>query len=114
MMQAKKYLVGLLLGIVSTNFAFAGVNQPVIDNKSCEQPKYPKASLLNEETGTVSLNFLIGTDGKVIDSKVENSSGSKSLDKAALQALSLCKFKPGTKDGKVEQMWVKMDFVWKF
>lgn len=113
-MYAKKCVVALMLIVGLLESAFASVNQPVIDNKSCEQPKYPKASLLNEETGTVTLNFLIGTDGKVLESKVENSSGSKSLDKTALQALSLCKFKPGTKDGKVEQMWVKMDFVWKF
>ncbi|MDE2430500.1 MAG: TonB family protein, partial [Burkholderiales bacterium] len=52
-------------------------------------------------------------DGKVVESKVEKSSGSKSLDKAALSALSQCKFKPGTKDGKPEQAWAKVDFVWK-
>jgi protein TonB len=60
------------------------------------------------------LGFLISVDGKVLDSKIESTSGSKSLDKAALAALSLCKFKPGSKDGKVEQMWTKVDFVWKF
>lgn len=102
----------LVIGVATS--AQAAVNQPVIDNKSCDAPKYPKASLMNEETGTVTLGFLIGTDGKVIESKIENSSGSKSLDKTALAALSLCKFKPGTKDGKVEQMWTKVDFVWKF
>jgi protein TonB len=86
---------------------------PVMDAKSCEPPKYPKAALMNEETGTVSMGFLIGTDGKVVESKVEKSSGSKSLDKAALTALAQCKFKPGSKDGKPEQMWAKVDFVWK-
>jgi protein TonB len=85
-----------------------------MDSKSCEPPKYPKASLMNEETGTVTMGFLVGVDGKVLDSKIESSSGSKSLDKAAMAALSLCKFKPGTKDGKAEQMWAKVDFVWKF
>lgn len=104
--------VALMIGVLAN--AQAAVNQPVIDNKSCDAPKYPKASLMNEETGTVTLGFLIGTDGKVIESKIESSSGSKSLDKTALAALSLCKFKPGTKDGKVEQMWTKLDFVWKF
>ena len=68
---------------------------------------------MNEETGTVSMGFLVGVDGKVVDSKVEKSSGSKSLDKAALSALAQCKFKPGTKDGKPEQLWAKVDFVWK-
>ena len=68
---------------------------------------------MNEETGTVGMGFLVGVDGKVVDSKVEKSSGSKSLDKAALTALAQCKFKPGTKDGKPEQTWAKVDFVWK-
>lgn len=86
---------------------------PVMDAKSCEPPKYPKAALMNEETGTVTLGFLVAPDGKVLESKVEKSSGSKSLDKAALGALSLCKFKPGTKDGKPDQLWARVDFVWK-
>lgn len=86
---------------------------PVMDRNSCEAPKYPKAALINEDTGTVSMSFLIGADGKVSDSRVDKSSGAKSLDKAAITALSLCKFKPGTKDGKPEAVWVKLDFVWK-
>ena len=105
----------LALSLVSV---FGAVNAaevaPVVEKQTCEKAVYPKSALMNEETGTVTLGLLIGTDGKVLDSKVENSSGSKSLDKAALQAFSLCKFKPGMKDGKVEQMWLKMDFVWKF
>lgn len=101
----------VLLAISSTSFAAEVA--PVIDSKSCDPPKYPKAALMNEETGTVSMGFLVGVDGKVVDSKVEKSSGSKSLDKAALSALSLCKFKPGTKDGKPDQLWAKVDFVWK-
>ncbi|MFZ6820646.1 energy transducer TonB [Undibacterium sp. Ji22W] len=104
----------VIFGVFLSNFANAAVTLPVMDNKSCELPKYPKASLINEETGTVSMSFLIGADGKVTESKVDSSSGSKSLDKAALSAFALCKFKPGTKDGKVEQMWVKIDYVWKF
>lgn len=98
---------------VAASSAMAADTLPVMDNKSCDPPKYPKAALMNEETGTVSMGFLIGTDGKVVDSKVEKSSGSKSLDKAAVSALALCKFKPGTKDGKPEQTWTKVDFVWK-
>lgn len=96
-----------------SGWSFAADVAPVMDAKSCEPPKYPKAALMNEETGTVTLGFLIAVDGKVVESKVEKSSGSKSLDKAALNALSLCKFKPGTKDGKPDQLWARVDFVWK-
>ncbi|GGX38849.1 energy transducer TonB [Undibacterium squillarum] len=99
--------------LVSAGAVMAAETSPVMDNKSCDPPKYPKAALMNEETGTVTMGFLVGTDGKVSESRIDKSSGSKSLDKAALQALSQCKFKPGTKDGKAEQMWTKVDFVWK-
>jgi protein TonB len=106
--------VFLLAGAVSVSAsAFAADVAPVRDGKSCETPKYPRSALVNEEAGTVQMAFLVGTDGVVTESKVDHSSGSKSLDKAAVSAFSVCKFKPGTKDGKPEQMWVKMEFVWK-
>lgn len=107
-------ILSIIFSVFVINHANAAVTLPVMDTKSCELPKYPKASLINEETGTVSMSFLVGADGKVMESKVDSSSGSKSLDKAALSAFALCKFKPGVKDGKVEQMWVKVDYIWKF
>ena len=83
-----------------------------IDAKNCKA-EYPKASLINEEQGDVKMAFLVGTDGNVVDSKVEKSSGFKNLDKAAMKALTACKFKPGTKDGAVAQTWTKVDYSWK-
>lgn len=113
---ATRYLLAAVATIASmacTPFAFAAEVAPVIDRSSCEPPKYPKAALINEESGTVSLGFLVSADGKVSETKVEKSSGSRSLDKAAATALALCKFKPGTKDGKPDAVWVKIDFTWK-
>jgi protein TonB len=85
----------------------------VVDAKSCAKPEYPAASKRLQETGAVFLNFLVGVDGRVVDSKVETSSGFERLDEAALKALSLCSFKPGTVDGKPEQSWHKLKYVWK-
>lgn len=85
----------------------------VVDAKNCDKPEYPRKSLRNEETGIVTLQFLIGLDGRVVESKIEKSSGSKDLDNAARAGLSLCKFKPGTIDGKPQQSWTKMQYVWK-
>lgn len=107
-------ILSIIFSVFVSHVANAAVILPVMDTKSCELPKYPKASLINEETGTVTMSFLVGADGKVMESKLDSSSGSKSLDKAAMSAFTLCKFKPGTKDGKTEQMWVKVDYVWKF
>ena len=101
------------LMICATASTFAADVAPVLDSKSCDSPKYPKAALMNEEQGTVELSFLIPPDGHVADSKVEKSSGSKTLDKAAMTAFSQCKFKPGTKDGKPDSLWAKVEFAWK-
>lgn len=85
---------------------------PVIDAKNCAKPAYPAAALRNEESGTVALAFLVGTDGKVASAKVERSSGSRDLDRAAVNGLSLCRFTPGTVDGVAYESWFRMQYVW--
>jgi protein TonB len=82
------------------------------DPKNCKAD-YPKASLMNEEQGTTSMSFLVSSDGSVVESKLEKTSGFKGLDKAAIKSLSACKFKPGTKDGAPAQTWTKVDYAWK-
>ena len=89
------------------------VVRAVVDFSTCDKPDYPRNSLRNEEQGTVRIQFLIGLDGRVADSKVEKSSGFRALDAAAKNALSLCKFKPGSVDGKPQQSWTAVDYVWK-
>lgn len=84
----------------------------VIEGSACAKPEYPKNSARNDEQGTVLLGFLVGTDGRVMDSRVDKSSGFKDLDKAARQALSLCKFKPGTVDGVPQETWASLQYVW--
>ncbi|MES2129088.1 MAG: energy transducer TonB [Pseudomonadota bacterium] len=84
----------------------------VADFNTCAKPEWPKASLRNEETGTVTLQFLIGADGHVADSKIVKSSGFRDLDKAAVVGISKCRFKPGMTDGKPEQAWMTMQYVW--
>ena len=79
----------------------------------CEKPDYPSASRRMEEEGTVSLRFLVGADGKVIQSEVEKSSGYKRLDEAARAGLSKCQFKPAMVDGKPEQAWASIKFTWR-
>lgn len=91
---------------------FAAEVPASFDAKNCKA-EYPKASLMNEEQGTVSMSFLVKADGTVADSKVDKSSGFKNLDKAAIKALSACKFKPGTKDGAPAETWTKVDYAWK-
>ncbi|TDK62584.1 energy transducer TonB [Sapientia aquatica] len=84
----------------------------VVEAKSCDKPEYPRNSLRNGDTGVVTLGLLIGVDGKVSESRIEQTSGHKELDRAALAGLSLCKFKPATLDGKAQKSWAKLQYAW--
>lgn len=81
--------------------------------KDCVLPDYPKNALRNGDTGTVSLALLIGTNGQVTESKVQKSSGFRELDRAAIAALSMCKFKPATSNGVAQPAWGQMAYVWR-
>ncbi|SDH05105.1 MULTISPECIES: energy transducer TonB [unclassified Duganella] len=113
MSKNKRWLSVIAAVLVSSApAAFAAEVPAAFDAKTCKA-EYPKASLMNEEQGTVSMSFLVKADGSVADSKVDKSSGFKNLDKAAIKALSACKFKPGTKDGAPAETWTKVDYAWK-
>ena len=76
-------------------------------------PEYPPGARRANETGTVQLSYLIDVDGKVLESKVERSSGYRRLDEAARTAIGLCKFRPATADGRPVRSRKKVDYVWK-
>lgn len=82
------------------------------DASGCAKPDYPARAARNGESGTVTLALLVGTDGKVAGSRVQKSSGSHDLDKAAVSALSMCTFKPATNGGVAEQAWAQIAYVW--
>lgn len=82
-------------------------------SSQCRKPPYPAAARRLQEEGTVVLRFRIGGDGKVIAGNVVSSSGHERLDQAALDALSLCRFKPGTVDGVPEESWATVRYVWR-
>lgn len=107
----KKFLLALSF-LSAVGVANASEVAPVVEKQTCEKAVYPKSALMNEETGTVTLSVLVGPDGSVVDSKVDQSSGSKTLDKAAVKIYSSCKFKPALKDGKPQQAWAKLEHIW--
>ncbi len=80
--------------------------------KICARPAYPREALRKEWTGTSSIAFLIGVDGLVKEAKVVKSSGHDILDTAAMDALSLCQFKPARKDGEPVEAWQPVQYVW--
>lgn len=86
---------------------------PVVKSTNCQTPDYPAVSERLGEAGSVVVALLVDVDGKVSDSRVEQSSGYPRLDKAALKGLSRCRFTPGTADGKPEPSWHLMKYVFK-
>lgn len=63
-------------------------------------PRYPMESRRKHETGTVVLRLLIGTDGRVQQISVAQSSGFERLDQAALQAIRGWRWQPIMRNGE--------------
>ena len=82
------------------------------DANGCAKPEYPVNAARNGETGTVTLALMVGADGRVQGSRVQKSSGSRDLDRAAVNALSLCQFKPAMNAGVAEAGWAQIAYVW--
>jgi protein TonB len=92
----------------------AGKAMPVpafADLEGCK-PAYPRSSLMNNESGVVKVQFEIGANSQLVSATVLQSSGFKMLDKAALNGLSLCKFKAAMQDGVPVQSSFVTNYVW--
>ena len=75
---------------------------------------YPLASLLTNEEGRVTLNLLVGADGRVVFVQVLMGSGSQRLDQAAAQlARSRWEFQPHTKGGQPAVGSARVEVTWK-
>jgi TonB family protein len=81
-------------------------------HRPCARPIYPAEALRNEATGVSTLAFLIGEDGSVKDAKIVKSSGHAVLDEAARDSLGKCQFKPAKVDGKPQEAWITVKYVW--
>jgi protein TonB len=64
------------------------------------KPDYPHLAQQAGITGIVIVWAVIDEEGNVIDARVFKSSGTKSLDEAAVQAAYKNKFKPGIQNGR--------------
>jgi protein TonB len=63
-------------------------------------PQYPMDAACNGNGGTSTLKVTVGTEGTPTDVTVFRSSGSASLDDAAVAAVKTWKFKPATRGGQ--------------
>jgi D-alanyl-D-alanine endopeptidase (penicillin-binding protein 7) len=83
-----------------------------LDFTSCRKPMYPQRDLAAGHEGTVTVSFLVDTDGTVADSRLLGSSGFSGLDRAAQTALDKCRFSPAMKDGRPARAWTPVQYVW--
>jgi len=63
-------------------------------------PRYPSQSLRRGESGTVLVRAQIGPDGVPGSVEVANGSGSRYLDRAAVDAVKRWRFRPATQGGQ--------------
>ncbi len=96
----------------NANNAPAGITSPAIADLNGCKPTYPQSAQMQNQTGTVRVKFVIGTEGNLVSAGVVKSSGVKSLDRAAIDGLSKCKFKPAMQNGNPVQSWFVTDYVW--
>jgi protein TonB len=64
------------------------------------QPEYPPQAFRNHEEGTVLVRVDVDANGMATNPEVVNRSGSRELDRAAMDAVRKWQFKPALKDGK--------------
>jgi TonB family protein len=76
-------------------------------------PDYPKLAEQAGITGVVWVKVLVDEEGKVLKAIVDKSSGTVSLDEAALEAAYKCRYKPGIQDGHPVKVWVTYDVEFK-
>jgi protein TonB len=78
------------------------------------QPEYPPTSKRLGEQGTVVMLLTVNEEGKVIEAKIDKSSGFERLDEAALnEAKRAWRLLPGTVNGKPTSMQYRFAVTFK-
>ena len=73
-------------------------------------PKYPPSAVVERLEGTANLLLRVGTDGKVKEVVVRQSSGHATLDEAATAAAAGWTFNPMVCDGQPRESWTLTPF----
>jgi protein TonB len=69
---------------------------------------YPREAIALRQQGTVILRVLVGTDGIPQAIEIDKSSGSRSLDNAARDAVRRWTFQAGTRNGISAALWARV------
>lgn len=77
-----------------------GITRPAPSDIPDTQKYFPAISQVLGEEGDVLLEFTVGTNGRVSDAKLGNTSGFPRLDAAALAMVGAWRYKPATLNGE--------------
>jgi protein TonB len=75
-------------------------------------PRYPPMSRRLGEEGKILFKVFVDTEGKVKDITIQQTSGFKRLDEAALEAIRGWTFTPARRGEEKIAAWVIIPFVW--
>ncbi|MBN1213079.1 MAG: energy transducer TonB [candidate division Zixibacteria bacterium] len=75
------------------------------------QPEYPKLARMAGIEGSLWVSVLVSKEGKVLEAEIYKSSGTESLDDAALKAAFKNKFTPGIQNNRPVNCWVSYEVV---
>jgi len=76
-------------------------------------PRYPLIARRNGEQGTVTLRVLVTREGVPARVTVEQTSGSRALDAAALETVKTWRFVPARRGGEEIEAWVLVPIVFR-
>ena len=90
---------------------------PAVENPSarlddCPEPEWPADAVRDLNEGTVTVSFLIGPDGRRLDSRLDKSSGFPLLDRTFRSSIEKCSFNPGKMQGVPVKAWVSISYEW--
>jgi protein TonB len=109
MLSNKRYsaVAASLLLCLAAGGARAADAAPKLDTQQCEKPDFPTRWHNEGDGGNVVVAFLVGANGKVIESKIVESSGSQRVDRASAKAGERCTFGP-----VAAPTWAKVRYTW--
>ena len=84
----------------SAGVTLAPGDQPVPLNGQTPPPRYPSAALRKGESGTVLVRVEVDTAGAPAGVALVQRSGSRDLDRAAMEAVRKWRFQPAQRDGQ--------------
>ncbi len=101
----------LFLSCAAMPASAAGTSVARIDAAACEKPHFPARWQNDADGATVVIGYLVTAEGKVVDSKIVQSSGLSHVDRASERAGARCKFVPA-EGSDAAASWTKVKYSW--